>query len=71
MPRRNNGVKYIRQVYQRNCDSKRRYKNEQEARQTADYQMLLNQDLELSVYKCDMCNFWHLTSNKKITGKRS
>jgi len=62
MPRRNNGAKYVRQIFVRNCDSKRQYKNEREAKQTAEYQMLIHQNLELSVYKCDMCNYWHLTS---------
>lgn len=66
MPRHNNGVKYVRQVYQTNCDSKRKYKNEREAVETAKYQMLIHPNLELDVYKCQFCCSWHLTRQIKL-----
>lgn len=43
---------------------KKSYKTEDEAKKTAEIQMLVNQGLELKVYKCDLCNYWHLTSVK-------
>jgi rubrerythrin len=43
------------------CQAKRRYKSEKEALKIADLQMLQNMSLELAVYKCDICGFWHLT----------
>lgn len=43
------------------CNSKRRYRSENEATRVADVQMLENMSLELEVYKCDSCRFWHLT----------
>lgn len=44
-----------------NCNSKRKYRNENEATRTAEVQMLADMNLELSVYKCDVCRHWHLT----------
>ena len=62
MPRQNNINKHIRRVYQKSCNSKRCYKNEKEAKATADYQMLIHQNIELAVYKCNECIYWHLTN---------
>lgn len=61
MPRKNKALPH--QPYQRrsSCDTKRRYKTEQEATKIAEYQMLLHPDLELSVYHCQDCGGWHLT----------
>jgi hypothetical protein len=61
MPRRNNIEKHRRFVISMPCQDKRRYKNEKEALKIADLQMLENMSLELSIYKCDTCDFWHLT----------
>jgi hypothetical protein len=69
MPRRNNGPKYIRQVYQKSCDSKRKYNSEREAIETGKYQMLIHPELELDVYKCQLCNKWHLT--RQVKSQRS
>ena len=63
MPRRNNTLKFT-PFRAQNCESKRKYNTENEAKQTAEYQMLITKDLELSVYKCDLCQKWHLTSIK-------
>jgi len=66
MPRRNKPVKHARlEPRFDNCDSKRQYLTEREAKATAEYQMLINFDLELSVYKCNMCHKWHLTRQQK------
>ena len=46
-----------------NCDKKRKYRTEKQALESADYQMLINQGLELSVYKCERCRMWHLTKS--------
>ncbi len=61
MPRHNKQIKHIKAIFINNCQTKRQYSTERQAREVADYQMLINNDLELSVYKCDSCNKWHLT----------
>lgn len=61
MPRRNNRIKQIKPLQISNCDSKRRYPTERQAREVADYQMLINLNLSLSVYRCEVCGGWHLT----------
>jgi rubrerythrin len=61
MPRRNNIEKHQPFIFNGSCQNKRRYKTEQEARKMADLQILEKMNLELSVYKCDICGFWHLT----------
>lgn len=63
MPRRNKTIKHVRLVNRNNCTLKRKYPTEQQAKQAAEYQTLLKPDLELSVYKCEMCCKWHLTTN--------
>jgi hypothetical protein len=64
MPRRNKLVKSSVKPLISTCTSKRKYSSEKQARDTAEYQMLINSDLELSVYKCDICQKWHLTRQK-------
>lgn len=64
MPRKNRQIKHGRLVIINNCVLKRKFRNEREAQKAADYQMLINMNLELSVYKCDFCGMWHLTRNK-------
>lgn len=48
--------------------NKKNYKNETEAQRMAELQMLENMSLELSVYKCNLCKYWHLTksADKKV-----
>jgi len=46
---------------------KTRYATERQAKEAADYQMLLNPDLELYVYKSDLDGGWYLT--RKQTGQ--
>lgn len=48
-----------------NCDKKRRFTSEREANKAAEYQMLVKPELELFVYKCDLCGGWHLTRQTK------
>lgn len=67
MPRKNRQIKHIRLERSVNsCDKKRGYKTEKQATSAAELQMLMNQGLELSVYKCDVCSMWHLTRKKTI-----
>ncbi len=61
MPRRNKSVKNQQFVFFETCRTKRRYNNEKEAQKIAEIQMLENMSLELAVYKCNECKFWHLT----------
>lgn len=65
MPRRNNTPKPIKKPIQtRSCHSKRAFRNEREASDAAEKQMLLSPQVELDVYRCDQCRYWHLTSIK-------
>lgn len=45
--------------------TKRRYRNEKQAQKAAELQMLENMNINLSIYKCDLCGYWHLTRNAK------
>lgn len=64
MPRRNKPQKHRPFTFYTSCQVKNRYKNENEALKAAEFQMLQDMRLELSVYKCDVCRFWHLTRQK-------
>jgi len=69
MPRKNKSTHHQRfsgSIFQ--C-TKKKYKNEKEAQDAADFQMLENMSLELSVYKCDVCKYWHLTRNVDKSNK--
>jgi hypothetical protein len=65
MPRRNpkrsilNNRISLYEVYP--CGNKRRFLNEYDATEAAEYQMLVKPTLQLSVYQCDLCHKWHLT----------
>lgn len=63
MPRRNQRVPHKPFVLHISCLDKRKYRSENEAKNIAEIQMLENMSLELSVYKCNECAFWHLTRN--------
>lgn len=64
MPRRNKIEKHEPfRLDISNCQKKRHFKSEKEAIFAADFQMLQDMNLELSVYKCSDCNLWHLTRN--------
>ena len=60
MPRRNKQIKHIKLAQIDNCRPKRQYLNKRQAKDTAEYQMLINPNLELAVYQCDICLKWHL-----------
>jgi len=66
MPRRNKSIKHIKTLFSFDCAAKRKYINEREAAETADYQMLINPTLQLTTYQCDLCHKWHLTRQTKI-----
>lgn len=66
MPRKNRQIKHTRIKYILNtCNNKQRYRSQNEAEKVAEIQMLINQNLELDVYRCDYCRGWHLTSITK------
>jgi hypothetical protein len=62
MPRQNKTIPHQPLRTNNSCSSKRRYISEQQALDTADYQMLLNPTVQLAVYHCDQCGGWHLTN---------
>jgi len=68
MPRKNKTIKHQSYSTDSLFCTKRRYRNEKEAIDAAEYQMLKDMNLELTVYKCDLCKYWHLTrsTNKKF-----
>jgi hypothetical protein len=61
MPRRTSLQKHTPFQAPKTCSDKRRFKNEAEAIKAAEFQMLTNMQLELRIYKCHQCQFWHLT----------
>lgn len=67
MPRRNHQIKPVSTSLHASCLSKRRFNNESQAIDAAEYQMLENMNLELRTYKCDFCHKWHLTRNSDQT----
>ena len=46
------------------CFSKVRHETAEEAELHADY-LYETQDIKLDIYKCPICNGWHLTSKRK------
>lgn len=65
MPRRNKQVAHTPFRYDTARHTKRQFLNKQEAEKAAELQMLAQPGLELSVYSCDICGKWHLTSNPR------
>jgi hypothetical protein len=65
MPRKNKTIQHRPYLMNQLFCSKRNYKNEKEAQNAAELQMLKDMNLELSVYKCNLCKYWHLTRNTK------
>jgi hypothetical protein len=43
------------------CDQKKRYRNQDDAQKAAELSELRDLSLELTVYQCPYCRFWHLT----------
>lgn len=62
MPRRNKTQKHTPFTPRIFCETKRAYPSEQAAIKAAELQMLSAALVELTVYRCDQCNKWHLTS---------
>lgn len=44
------------------CENKRFFKTEVEALEAADFRMLENMNVDIGVYQCPTCRYWHLTS---------
>ena len=61
MPRKNSTPKHVPFRFVSNCQAKRRFTSEKEALSAAEHQMLTQPNLELTVYKCELCGGWHLT----------
>ncbi len=66
MPRKNRQTKATRTTFNLggDCFHKKRYTNELIAKRDAEAMQLGSFDLELSVYKCQRCGGWHLTSRQ-------
>lgn len=61
MPRRNKNPKHSPFQFVNREAGKTRYATKRQAEEAAEYQMLLNPDLELHVYKSDLDGGWYLT----------
>ena len=44
------------------CETKNRYKAEEDARDAAEFHMLEDMTIQLDVYQCTVCGYWHMTS---------
>ncbi len=44
------------------CEGKNQYTSQDEAQRAADFHMLENMNIELTVYECPVCRFWHMTT---------
>ena len=65
MPRHNKSLAHKPFSFYISCLNKQQYRNENEAQKAAEFHMLEHMGLELSVYKCDSCKYWHLTRQQK------
>jgi hypothetical protein len=63
MPRINRIVKHQPLIISKFACNKKRYQNARQAQDAAEFQMLENMNVNLSIYKCDLCSYWHLTRN--------
>lgn len=61
MPRRHNTPAHTPFQFASNCQSKRRFGTEKQAESAAEHQELIQHNLELSTYRCELCGGWHLT----------
>ena len=63
MTRKNKNISTIRRPLPNfsSCKSKRKFKSENDASRAAEMQNLIDMSLDISVYKCDGCEGWHLT----------
>jgi hypothetical protein len=66
MPRRTKSTPHQPFRFGSSCEQKRRFGTERQAKEAAEYQMLIKPDLELAVYKCELCGGWHLTRQKPL-----
>lgn len=64
MPRKNKAVKHDPFRMVSNCQNKRRFATENEARKAAEDRMLMDMNASLSIYICHECGGWHLTSRR-------
>jgi len=65
MPRRNQTAPHTPFKFASNCQQKRRFADEKSAQRTADHQMLVTSNLDLTVYRCELCSGWHLTRQSR------
>ncbi len=63
MPRKNKSMKHQPYATSMSSCTKRQFKTANDAEEAAEFQMLENMSLELAVYQCDSCRYWHLTRN--------
>lgn len=52
------------------CEGKNRYSTQKEAQGAAEFHMLENMNIELEVYECATCGYWHMTSVKEYNWRK-
>lgn len=65
MPRSRRPNSHKEYTYFLPCEGKNQYETEIAARDAADFHMLENMNIDLDVYHCHVCRFWHMTNTKK------
>lgn len=61
MPRRNKRPIHAPFTFASKCQTKRRFDGKIQAESAAKYQNVLDANVELSTYRCELCGGWHLT----------
>ena len=52
------------------CEGKNQYKTEAEAQDAAEFHMLEDMTVELAIYKCTICGYWHMTSQQPVDWRK-
>jgi len=66
MPKKRRKAEINTYKYRSGCETKTRYDSEAKALEAADFRMLENISVTLTVYQCDVCQGWHLTRGGTI-----
>jgi hypothetical protein len=64
MPKRKSKAIFNSHKFDMICKSKTVYQSERDALEGADFRMSEHIGLQLGVYKCSVCQLWHLTEIK-------
>lgn len=57
-------------LYYLPCEGKNQYQTHEAAQVAADFHMLENMNIELEVYECTTCGYWHMTRVKDYNWRK-